>query len=243
MLIRYRNIALVLLLAMPIGAIAGQMGEVNLRAQITIDPAGKLVALEWPRAYEKSKPLLDRIGRVVQGWEFEPGKVDGLPAVTQTGLLLRVGERRDSQGVPSLAVLDASTGSQSTKVVTPTFPKGKSGVSAEVVLVMDIDASGKVVKAETEAYDSPTKNKRVREEFEAVALDAARQWEFLPERVAGKGVASRVRVPFQFCWDVQWCKVRDRERSDQGKPAQPSGTAVALDSVVKIKSDIDAIGI
>lgn len=64
-------------------------------------------------------------------------------------------------------------------------------ISGKVLLVIDIDARGNPVEVVVERAEPAGV-------FDQAAIDAARQWKFIPEVRDGKPVASRVRVPVEF---------------------------------------------
>lgn len=210
-----------------------------LRARITLDATGKLTAIEWPDAKPKAKLLTDRLEQAVRGWKFEPGKLDGVPAVTQTGLWLNIDAKENAEGGLALTIKDAMTGVQVDSMPPPAYPvsQARGGHSAEVRLQVEIDENGKVASANVLEYDGDSKAKWSRADFEMAGLQAVKAWLFIPEQVGGKALRSQAVVPITFCVDNKWCMAKEKQRSMAGQQALPSGTAVALDSVVKIKTD------
>lgn len=76
----------------------------------------------------------------------------------------------------------------------PRYPRSAlaEGLSGEVLLVVDVDAEGAVRDARVERA-TPVGV------FDAIALEAARQWRFQPARdAAGRAVPGQVRVPLRF---------------------------------------------
>lgn len=217
--------------------------EIWLRARITLDDSGRMTAIEWLGTGKNAKPLTDRLEQEVRTWEFEPGKVGGNPALTETGLILRVTARERADGGLSLAIKDAHTGVASDSMPAPAYPTTQAmrGYSAALRLRLEIDETGKVASATVLEYAGDSKEKWSRSEFEGASLKAAKSWRFKPEQVAGKALRSQVNVPVSFCGEVRgWCADRDRQRRAEGQQVLPSNTAIALDSAVKIKTDFAA---
>lgn len=76
--------------------------------------------------------------------------------------------------------------------VAPSYPTElrERGVQGVVTVEMLIDSTGRVVQAKAVRSTTP--------EFAAMAVDAAKKWEFAPAEAAGKKITSRVLVPFEF---------------------------------------------
>lgn len=75
----------------------------------------------------------------------------------------------------------------------PRYPKDAADarVAGLVVLLLDVDAEGRVTGVEVE-------NARPAGVFEAAAMEAALQWRFNPQTEDGIALPSRVRVPISF---------------------------------------------
>lgn len=225
--------------------------EIVLRAYVDMDAQGRVTGMEWPQMDPKSKPLTDRLEAVIRRWEFEPGSVDGVAAATRTGLTLVVGAGQNAQGALTLSILKAYTGAITDRMVIPRYPmeQAKAGHSAALSLLLDVDAAGNVVNATVTEYHLTGRGSgqlaKARTAFENASRDAVMQWKFSPERVSGKPLASQVRVPIGFCMGSGPCKsVSDsKDKAEADIADLPSGTAVALDSVVKIKTQIESVEI
>ena len=239
---QWAAVFLVLLLMGPAAAAMVKPKEVILRAYLSLDSEGAVQSVEWPRMEPQSRPITDRLEKAIRRWEFEPGTVDGSPVATRTGLTLWVGVGNNSQGGLTLSITKAQTGVVADHMVLPRYPMGqaKSGNSATVTLVLDVDGGGSVSNVTLQHYESRAKSVKSREEFEAASRAAAMLWKFTPESVAGKPIPSQVRVPFDFCMDTGWCYRKHLRNQAAGQPETPSGMATALDSVVRIKSEITA---
>lgn len=204
-----------------------------LRARITLDATGKLTSLEWMGTRPNDRVVTKPLEAAVRGWEFEPGTVDGVPAITETGLMLRVALSRTDEGGLSLRIDDARTGALGLQPTAPVYPGDqlRRRVQAHVMLEVKTDPAGKVESATVIDYLGSVQGHYTRKDFEAAALQAAKSWTYLTEQVAGKGVASSLRVPIGFCIDDAWCDKRPFK--DPTLPL-PAGMAVAMDSVAKI---------
>lgn len=90
--------------------------------------------------------------------------------------------------VDVVAPSDLTKKPQPSKTVVPTgYPKGKEGL---VVVEIIIGKDGKVIDAKIK--------KSTDVDFEPSALEAIKQWMFLPGEKDGAPVATRVAVPFRF---------------------------------------------
>lgn len=225
--------------------------EILLRAYVDMDARGRVTGMEWPQMDPKSKPLTDRLEAAIRRWEFEPGSVDGVPAATRTGLTLLVDVGQTAQGALTLSIRDAYTGAIADRMVIPRFPpaQARTGNTAALSLLLDVDETGNVTNATVTDY-RPTGRRagqaaKARTAFENASRDALMQWKFAPERVFGKALASQVRVPIDFCMDSNPCRPQSdkKDKMEVDTDNLPSGTAVALDSVVKIKTQIESVEI
>ena len=71
--------------------------------------------------------------------------------------------------------------------VTPDNP---SHLRGNVVVVIQIDVNGHVAAAEVQRSGGA--------ELDALAVDAAKQWEFIPMQIAGKPVPTSLSLTFRF---------------------------------------------
>ena len=214
--------------------------EAWLRARITLDDSGRMTSIEWLGDRKNPNLLTDRLEQEVRTWEFEPGKVDGSPALTTTGLVLHVAAKELADGGLALTVNKAYTGVNIESMRAPAYPitQAKRGYSAALSLRLEIDEAGKVVSAAVLEYEGDSREKWSRSEFEAASLEAAKSWRFIPEQVAGKMLRSEVDVPVSFCLgERDWCADREQKRRAAGQQVLPSNMAIALDSAVKIKTN------
>ena len=213
------------------------VGQAWLRASIELDATGKLTSIEWVDSKPNDRLVTKPLEALVREWEFEPGKLDGVPAITRTGLQLHVKIEKTADGGLALNIGDARTGMISRPLSSLAYPSspGRMGASAEVRLSLEIDEEGKVATAKVAGYEGSSASSGLRKDFEAAALKAAKSWSYIPENVGGTGMRGKVEVPVIFCMG-SWCSERERRLAASGQPVVPSGTSLALDSAVRIVS-------
>lgn len=209
-----------------------------LRAGIVLDATGKLTSIEWLGTKPNDRLVTAPLEAMIRDWEFEPGKVDGAPAVTQTGLLLHVELRTTVEGGISLNIDDARTGAFSVRQDPPPYPRDQAirGAQAHVLVTVQTDATGQVTSAMMGEYEGSIPGANSRKDFEAAALKAVKSWTYRTEQVGGNGLAATMRVPISFCITEQWCGSKKVKADKAPENASPSGMAMATDSVVRIKT-------
>ena len=210
-------------------------GKIWLHANIVLDATGKLTSIEWLGTRPTGRLVNEHLENVVRGWEFEPGKLNGVPSITHTGLSLDITLKQIGEDKFVLNIDDARTGAVYDTQNPPSYPinQARIGASAYVLMTLDTDDAGKVVSAVVTDYVGNTSNKSSRKDFENAALNAVKSWTYHPEIVGGKALPSKLTVPITFCVGT-WCGAHERKLAASGKDLAPSGTSVALDSAVKI---------
>ncbi len=216
-----------------------------LRAGIVLDATGKLTSIEWLGTKPNDRLVTAPLEAVIRGWEFEPGKVDGVPAVTKTGLLLHVGLGKTAEGGVTLSIDDVLTGAISVRQDPPAYPRDQAmrGAQAHVMVIVRTDATGQVASAAIDEYVGSHSGTISRKDFEAAALNAVKSWSYRTEQVGGNGLAATLRVPISFCMDEKWCGLNKFKSDKTPGSASPSGMAMATDSVVTIKTRTSNVGI
>ena len=209
-----------------------------LRAGIVLDATGKLTSIEWIGTKPNDRLVTAPLEAVVRDWEFEPGKVDGVPVATGTGLLLHVELRKTAEGGIALNIDDARTGAFSVKQDPPAYPRSQAmrGAQARVTVNIQTDGMGQISTATIGKYEGSVAGTASRKEFETAALNAVKSWTYRTEQVGGNGLAATMRVPISFCMADQWCRSKEVEDEKTPAAASPSGMAMATDSVVRIKA-------
>ena len=210
-------------------------GKVWLRANIVLDASGKLTSIEWLGTKPSAQFITSRLEEVVRGWSFEPGKLNGVPAITHTGLSLDITVKKTGRDTFVLNIDDARTGAIYNTQDPPSYPgyQARDGASAYVEVALDADEAGKVVSVAVTDYAGNLSTKSSRKEFEDAALSAVKSWTYRPEIVGGIALPSKHTVPIMFCVGI-WCTEHERKLAASEKDVLPSGMSVALDSAVKI---------
>ena len=226
-------------LSFPGAAIAAEPASIDvfLSADVTVDAQGRVQSLQWSEAQGLRALVAQRIDATVRGWQFEPGKINGIPTETRTGLSVRVVASDAPDGDVRLRFAQARTGPAKVMLVPPRYPfsASKSGVSAKFVVTVDVAEDGSV-----SLFDSTflgNRGERGRAALQAAVEAAVQEWRFVPETVAGHPVTTRLRIPVEFCLPhSDWC--RQETMSRNAGLDVPAGTPVALDSAVQLKTDI-----
>lgn len=139
----------------------------------------------------------DAIGRQLEAriveWIFEPGESDGAKAATSTYLRVVVAPRAREAGAFDL--VSATTGPAPARLTRPEFPlrDQRAGLAGSVVLKLDIDAQGRVERAEV--HDLAGNISRT---MAQAAKASASEWRFTPEMIDGRAVASSILWPVCF---------------------------------------------
>lgn len=132
-----------------------------------------------------------RIAGELRDWVFRTARIDGVPQPTTTWV--RVVAARAADGLPR--VVSATAGPAPDHLVLPAYPAfaqlgGKHGV---VVLELQMDAGGQVTAGRVRDTVGP-----VSRAMATAAVQAAREWTFRPERVAGVAQAATLLMPVCF---------------------------------------------
>lgn len=172
-------------------------GEAMLKTQLV----GQPLALGCHWGY--SHPLKERIEMLKQPVVGLSRWIAGTVAVTALTLAMGVGVWA-AQPAGSPTVGDSRPGGT---MPPPRYPAGaaEQGIGGKVVLVLQLDAQGKVSGAEVESSQPAGV-------FDQAAIDAARNWTLDPPMKDGKPVAGKVRVPVTF------------EPDPPATPADPDGS-------------------
>lgn len=234
-------LVLALALAWPLGLAAEERAlvpvDLFMQARITIAPEGRITELAW---MEKDKGKLG-VGQVIEptirSLEFEPGAINGVPAVTETTLRMMLRATPTADGNWEIAIRGASTGALTEKMGPPQYPMdaAREGVEAEVLSEIDIDVAGRVTIASMD-FESSRGGDAFRREFLRASEKAIAGWRFVPERVGGHAVTGRMRVPISYCLGGRaWCEARNLAAAAKGvAPNEP----VPLDSVARLKTKL-----
>lgn len=222
----------------PAGAAPKDADDVMLwvAAEVEISPEGTITALQWKDTREAMRLITARIEPAVRAWRFESGTVNGVPQPTITHLSLRLRAEQAGDTV-AIHVDHASTGAKSSLLAPPRYPLSAARANADAVIVADV-AVAEDGTTTVESIDFRGNRPGYRRQFVEATEAAIAQWSFVPERVGGRPLATRMQIPVTFCITTMDCAHKypapDGERPRPGPPGQP----VALESAVRL---IDAL--
>ena len=206
--------------------------------RLGLDPGGNVTTL-LPALVKASKALRTVLEPAIRNWKFTPGMVNGVPAATETTLRVNFSLVPSADGnAYSVKFNYVQTGGAPGDHNYPppmTWSQGQTiksegHSSALVVLIATYDVDGKVIAVAPTDQSPVTKGSLL-----TLATKTLRNWNFVPERVAGTGIAGTVIVP--FCFSVSSSDVCERV------PGNLSGgnsgqEALALDTKVHLLTDI-----
>jgi hypothetical protein len=215
--------------------------------QMNLDVGGHITSLE--PIGEGNRMLREKLESDVWRWEFNPGRIDGRPAETETRLTVEVSLLPNPDGETyAIQLKDVSTGGSILSSVAPSYPDAElgrlsrsnhnKGGAARMALEVSYDGSGRTV------------GMKVVEEATTASVDlihaarvALRKARFEPERVGGKGIAGKMVM--LYCVSVYPKSSRDPADIDPCQWRVPGshstlgdGQSLALDSNVHLKSDV-----
>lgn len=205
---------------------------------VSLDASGKVTSLADHGTLVSA--VREPLERAIRGWSFQPGKIDGKPAPTDTALTLDVTFLPTADGKYSVRIDDARTGGtiEAAKRM-PIFPRDalRPGLIARVVVKADYDADGRIVAVEAQ----PDQGIHALRSLQAATVDAVRHWKVTPERVGGHGVASTVMVP--VCYSVAIGNSRPPDFACTWTPPGSKskiddGGAFALAPTAKLATDV-----
>jgi len=207
--------------------------------RMSLNAGGKITALDYTGKDGNDNPVARKLELVIRSWDFVPGKVDGVPAQTDTTLIVRAVLRKSSGESIELGIIDAHTGPAAERLVQPGYPSQDLAglIEARLIAVASVGANGRVTKVEF-AGTSPMIDTN-RKAFEAAVVEAAKDyWRFRPERVSGHAVAGRVSLPIDFCLSgVAPCaRVKDEAVASDGTMLK--SVPIALDSQVTLVTPV-----
>jgi len=208
--------------------------------RLSLDAAGHVADL---RGDEQLDPAIRTpLEHAIRGWAFEPGRISGEAAPTETTLTLDVSFTAADGGNYAAHIDDARVGGtldvKAGKTVPPRMPRDavRVGLVARVVVKADYDADGRIVAIEPQADQGLNSLPSL----ERATVNAVKHWGVVPERVGGHGVASSIMIPICFTvtqglrapdFDCTWTPPGSRARID-------NGGAFALAPAAKLRSDV-----
>ncbi|MEO5622705.1 MAG: energy transducer TonB [Dokdonella sp.] len=232
--------------AFSIPAVTAVAGDAPLHMthewHVSLDAGGKVAALK--DTGELAAGVRDPLERAIRGWSFEPGRIDGKPAPTETALTLEVTFVPAADGNYSVRIDDARTGgtidTRDSKAAPPRFPHElarRTPFLGRVVVRADYDAEGRIVTVTAQ----PDQGIHATRSLDAATIAAVRQWKAIPERVDGHGVAASVMVP--VCYTAVLAGSRPPDYNCTWTPPGSNskvdnGGSFALAPTAKLVSDV-----
>lgn len=203
--LRRLGFALLMFAAAPLAiAQAGDaMVEKSVMFRVVISADGKLVS-GVPRDPALGAEVLRAALALVKDARFEPAQSNGQPAASETTLSLVVAFARQDDGTYKLALKGSRLLTEPSKTVGPVYPRAamaKVQPTGLIVLGVVVKPDGTVDPAQSRVLQSAFANadEAMQATLVKSAIDAVARWQFLPDVVAGKPVASLTSVPVRFC--------------------------------------------
>lgn len=211
--------------------------------RVSIGADGKVVALKDDGRLANA--VQEPVERAIRSWTFEPGKVNGRPAATETTLTLDLGFVPAANDSYSVRVRDARVGGViepgSSRASVPKMPRDaavKAGLRARVVVKADYDANGTITGVEVQ----PGLDIGGMPSLDAATVEAVRHWKVLPERVGEHGVASSVMIPVCYTVTEGWPRPEDSAACTWLPPDARSpvgnGQSYAVAPTARLVSDV-----
>ncbi|MEO7324653.1 MAG: energy transducer TonB [Dokdonella sp.] len=214
-----------------------------------------------------SAPVAALIDKSIRGWHFEPVVVGGVPVIASTAVHLDLSaEPIKGSNELTLRIASVHFGEpQRLGVLTPPlYPREATrvGLDARVVLFLQLDESGKVIKAQTYQTSlgararSEAEAEGWRRLFERASIAAAMNWQYkLSEKVDGKPIGTSVLAPVEFSMlhsdgRAHWAEfvpgpvhtglwAGQLAQSDEHSLAEASdGNALSIDSRFRLTDDV-----
>jgi TonB family protein len=194
-------------------------------ATVDIDDSGRVVAIELEPEFDAA------LRHEISTWAFEPARVDGAAVASRTHLSVSLRASERGAGRAGVEVVSVSNGPRPTGKRDMHYPKRaiERRVQGVVMLTLTVAADGTVTHAAADAEAHPL--------LRSAALRSADGWRFIPEQVAGRPVATRIRAPVAYCITVDIETCRDAGTDAAGAPARHPDEMVAIDSPVRLKAD------
>ncbi|HVF36059.1 MAG TPA: TonB family protein [Candidatus Saccharimonadia bacterium] len=203
--------------------------SLDVRADLSVSAEGKIVKLEF---VEDLSPELEQFLRErVQSWSIKPARRDGRPVGGDTALYLRLSIEPAGKDV-LVRVARASTGPRYATTTPPMYPAVAitRRHQALVYVTADIRADGTVSAVSSRMLAG----KGSRMAFLTAAERSVLRWRFVPERVDGLPVATRVQIPMAF--QLSGMPRLEMPELDAGLPLEPN--ALVADSEFEIATDV-----
>ena len=167
--------------------------SIVVQADMSVSADGKIVKLDF---VDKLSPELEQFLRErVQSWSIKPARRGGRPVGGDTSLYLRLSVEPDGKDV-LVRVAKASTGPRYAATTPPMYPSVAitRRHQAIVYVTAEIRADGTVSAVSSRMLAG----RGSRLAFLNAAERSVLRWRFVPERVDGLPVATRVQIPMAF---------------------------------------------
>lgn len=206
-------------------------------AKVVVDTAGKLVNIEPSK--DLPEPVRGYIIRQVSTWHFDPPGRNGISGEgvtylrlgacavpTQGGYRMAIDYKGNGPGIPGGTL------------PPPPYPKAamRAGVDTTMIVTHVVEVDGRSTLENIEFVGGEPKFGR---DFSKVAQDWVKHLRYLPERLNGAPVRTRIRTPLDFVVsDAGFAKAaKEHRQSTDLSPECRSADgmlSVALDSPVRL---------
>lgn len=189
-----RTLFALLLATLSFSSIASEPPQsVALTADLSVSAEGRIVRLEFLR--ELSPELEQFLRARVLTWTIEPARRGGRAVGGDTTLYLDLSLEPAGKDV-IVRVAKASTGPRQRKTIPPIYPADaiRRRRQAIVFATADVRADGTVAAVSARMVAGKGDGRS----FVTAAERSIARWTFVPERVDGVPVATRVQVPIEF---------------------------------------------
>ena len=190
-----------------------------LTGTITIDRNGVVQAHTLNATEDLDDVLKAFVGRTIEKWRFEPILVDGTAVTAKLPMSLRLLAKPAEDGTMSVQISSTHFGSgekfvasdevRAVHLVPPEYPKAalQVGGRGTVYLVVEVDRDGSVINANAEQVNlrvlgSDSEMSRMRKQFTIAAVNAAKQWAFMPPTTGVSVIDGSwlVRIQMEFAF-------------------------------------------
>lgn len=180
------------------------------------------------------KPVLaEPVERAIRNWSFQPGKVDGAAQATETTVTVWMALQEVGRGY-AIRVIDVRTGGRVDTVPPLSInPRDLPRKSQYYAMRVAYDAAGKVVSTEP-AEGAPKLSSSLRNAFQRLVGGMR----FVPERVAGHGVAAEAIVPICLSASVDGHSDECVWKAPGSDTSLREGESLALNPEAKLLSEV-----
>jgi TonB family protein len=188
------GIALLLLGGSPLALGARELGAVDhatVWADIAVDANGRVTDVTLIGNVAKSV-LAEHLTTLIRSWEFKPAKRDGVAVPASSGLAIQLLLTQREHGT-EVTVHGATTSPRLKNLVTPHYPMSALTSHREGMVKVEFR-----VTTEGRTVDVTSPELATNAVLARAAIDAVKQWTFVPERVDGQAVTTKATAPIAF---------------------------------------------